>query len=189
VGHEPRVRLFRCGAGTNEKSNPNALASTREGTIFTNVALNLDDNTVWWEGLDKNPPQHALDWLGNPWNGTTSAEKGAPPTPASPLPPKTAPASPRNLNAPPACHLRHRFRRRRAKTAPLVYQSRDWDHGVFVGSIMAPRPPQPPPARWAWSAGTLWPCSPSAAITWPTTGSTGWTWARCSAKRPLRSST
>lgn len=79
MGDEPRVRLLWRGAGTNEKSNPNALASTRKGTIFTNVVHNLDDNTVWWEGLDKNPPEHAVDWKGNPWNGKTSSEKGAHP--------------------------------------------------------------------------------------------------------------
>ena len=52
--------------GTNVKSNPNALASTQKGTIFTNVVHNLDDNTVWWEGLDKNPPEHAVEDHGGP---------------------------------------------------------------------------------------------------------------------------
>ena len=60
------------------KSNPNALISTQKGTIFTNVAHNLDDNTVWWEGLDKNPPENALDWTGEPWNGKTSDREGRP---------------------------------------------------------------------------------------------------------------
>ena len=70
-----RKMVFGVAPGTNEKSNPNALASTRQGTIFTNVAHNLDDNTVWWEGLDKNPPNNAIDWKGNPWNGKESAMK------------------------------------------------------------------------------------------------------------------
>ena len=60
----PENGFFGVAPGTNEKSNPNALASTRKGTIFTNVAHNLDNNTVWWEGLDKNPPENATDWQG-----------------------------------------------------------------------------------------------------------------------------
>ena len=57
----PENGFFGVAPGTNAKSNPNALASTRKNTIFTNVVLNTDNNTVWWEGLDKNPPEHALD--------------------------------------------------------------------------------------------------------------------------------
>ena len=75
----PEYGFFGVAPGTNVKSNPNALATTRQGTIFTNVVHNLDDNTVWWEGLDKNPPEHAVDWQGRPWNGKTSGEKGAHP--------------------------------------------------------------------------------------------------------------
>ena len=75
----PEYGFFGVAPGTNEKSNPNALATTRRGTIFTNVAHNLDDNTVWWEGLDKNPPEHAVDWKGNPWNGKETSGKGAHP--------------------------------------------------------------------------------------------------------------
>ena len=134
----PEYGFFGVAPGTNEKSNPNALASTREGTIFTNVALNLDDNTVWWEGLDKNPPQHALDWLGNPWNGTTSAEKGAHPNSRFTAPAKNCPCISPGFERPTGVPISAIvFGGRRAKTAPLVYQSRDWDHGVFVGSIMA----------------------------------------------------
>ena len=71
----PENGFFGVAPGTNEKSNPNALATTRSDTIFTNVVHNLDDNTVWWEGLDKNPPKNAIDWKGQPWDGTTSSEK------------------------------------------------------------------------------------------------------------------
>ena len=71
----PENGFFGVAPGTNMKSNPNALLSTKEGTIFTNVAYNLDNDTVWWEGLDKNPPENALEWTGKPWNGKVD-EKG-----------------------------------------------------------------------------------------------------------------
>ena len=87
----PEYGFFGVAPGTNVKSNPNALATTRQDTIFTNVVHNLDDNTVWWEGLDKNPPEHAVDWQGRPWNGKTSGEKGAHPNSrfTAPSPPWT----------------------------------------------------------------------------------------------------
>ncbi len=139
----PENGFFGVAPGTNMKSNPNALLSTMKNTIFTNVVENLDDETVWWEGLDKNPPKHALDWKGNPWNGDMKDENGKPIKGAHPNSRFTAPA----INCP--C-LSDKFEApdgvplsaiifggRRAKTAPLVYQSRDWNNGVFVGSIMA----------------------------------------------------
>ena len=134
----PENGFFGVAPGTNEKSNPNALASTRRGTIFTNVAHNLDDNTVWWEGLDKNPPEHAIDWKGNPWNGKESTEKGAHPNSRFTAPAVNCPCiSPEFENADGVPISAFVFGGRRAKLAPLVYQSRDWNHGVFVGSVMA----------------------------------------------------
>ena len=134
----PENGFFGVAPGTNEKSNPNALASTRKGTIFTNVAHNLDDNTVWWEGLDKNPPKNAVDWKGNPWDGTTSAEKGAHPNSRFTAPAKNCPCISSEFESVSGVPISAIiFGGRRAKTAPLVYQSRDWDNGVFVGSIMA----------------------------------------------------
>ena len=134
----PENGFFGVAPGTNEKSNPNALATTRQGTIFTNVAQNLDDNTVWWESLDKNPPEHALDWTGEPWNGKTSDKKGAHPNSRFTAPAKNCPCiSPefdKGAGVPISAII---FGGRRASTTPLVYQSRDWNHGVFVGSIMA----------------------------------------------------
>ena len=134
----PENGFFGVAPGTNDKSNPNALASTKKGTIFTNVAHNLDNNTVWWEGLDKNPPTNAVDWKGNPWNGQTSEEKGAHPNSRFTAPAVNCPCiSPEfeNPNGVPISAFV--FGGRRAKLAPLVYQSRDWNNGVFVGSIMA----------------------------------------------------
>ena len=134
----PEYGFFGVAPGTNEKSNPNALHTTRQGTIFTNVAHNLEDNTVWWEGLDKNPPKNAIDWKGNPWDGTTSTEKGAHPNSRFTAPAKNCPCISPEFENPKGVPLSAIvFGGRRAKTAPLVYQSFDWQHGVFVGSAMA----------------------------------------------------
>ncbi len=134
----PENGFFGVAPGTNEKSNPNALASTRKGTIFTNVAHNLDNNTVWWEGLDKNPPANAVEWKGNPWNGQESEEKGAHPNSRFTAPAKNCPCISSEFENPKGVPVSAIvFGGRRAKLAPLVYQSRDWNHGVFVGSIMA----------------------------------------------------
>ncbi|MBO4219446.1 MAG: phosphoenolpyruvate carboxykinase (GTP) [Clostridia bacterium] len=133
----PENGFFGVAPGTNEKSNPNALAATKKGTIFTNVVHNLDNNTVWWEGLDKNPPRNALNWKGEPWD-PDSGEKGAHPNSRFTAPAKNCPCvSPEfdSVSGVPITAII--FGGRRAKTAPLVYESRDWQHGVFVGSIMS----------------------------------------------------
>ena len=133
----PEKGFFGVAPGTNEKSNPNALATTQKGTIFTNVALNLDDNTVWWEKLDKNPPHNALDWKGNPWSPETAEGPAAHPNSRFTAPAENCPCISPEFNNPNGVPISAIiFGGRRAKTAPLVYQSRDWKHGVFVGSIM-----------------------------------------------------
>ena len=132
----PENGFFGVAPGTNEESNPNALRTTTKDTIFTNVVL-TKDKTVWWEKLDKNPPQGALDWKGNPWD-PTSGEPGAHPNSRFTAPARNCPCIAANWEDPKGVPLSAIiFGGRRAKTAPLVYQSRDWDHGVFVGSIMA----------------------------------------------------
>ena len=136
----PENGFFGVAPGTNAKSNPNALASTRKNTIFTNVVLNTDNNTVWWEGLDKNPPEHAIDWKGNPWTAEDRAKgvKGAHPNSRFTAPAKNCPCISDRFEDPQGVPLDAIiFGGRRAKTAPLVYEARDWNHGVFVGSIMA----------------------------------------------------
>ena len=134
----PENGFFGVAPGTNSKSNPNALDSTKEGTIFTNVALNLDDDTVWWEGLDKNPPDNAVNWKGEPWNGKKSEEKGAHPNSRFTAPAKNCPCISSEFESKKGVPISAIiFGGRRAQTTPLVYQSKDWDNGVFVGSIMA----------------------------------------------------
>lgn len=134
----PEAGFFGVAPGTNAKSNYNALMSTKKNSIFTNVVLNLDDNTVWWEKLDNSPPENALDWMGNPWNGKTSKENGAHPNSRFTAPAKNCPCISPEWESPEGVPLSAIiFGGRRAKTAPLVYQSRDWQHGTFVGSILA----------------------------------------------------
>ena len=133
----PENGFFGVAPGTNAKSNPNALASTKQGTIFTNVVHNMDDNTVWWEGLDKNPPKNALNWKGEKWD-CTDGSKGAHPNSRFTAPAKNCPCISSEFDSGKGVPISAIvFGGRRAKTAPLVYQSRDWNNGVFVGSIMA----------------------------------------------------
>ena len=133
----PENGFFGVAPGTNMKSNPNALISTQKGTIFTNVVHNMDDNTVWWEGLDKNPPTNALNWKGEKWD-CTDGSKGAHPNSRFTAPAKNCPCISSEFDSGAGVPISAIvFGGRRAKTAPLVYQSRDWNNGVFVGSIMA----------------------------------------------------
>ncbi len=137
----PENGFFGVAPGTNVKSNPNALASTKKGTIFTNVARNLDDNTVWWEGLDKNPPVNAVEWTGIETNGVEWKAEGknlAHPNSRFTAPAVNCPCISSEFENPAGVPISaFVFGGRRAKLAPLVYQSRDWNHGVFAGSIMA----------------------------------------------------
>ena len=139
----PENGFFGVAPGTNEKSNFNALASTKKNTIFTNVAINNDDNTVWWEGLDKNPPVNATEWKGNPWNPSMFVKADKTTYAAHPNSRFTAPAVncpcisaefDKGAGVPISAII---FGGRRAKCTPLVYQSKDWNNGVFVGSAMA----------------------------------------------------
>ncbi len=139
----PENGFFGVAPGTNEKSNPNALYTTMKDTIFTNVVHDLDNNTVWWEGLDNNPPANAMDWKGNVWDYKKYDKKDKSTCGAHPNSRFTAKA----VNCPclssefdslagvPISAIV--FGGRRAKTAPLVYQSKNWQNGTFVGSIMA----------------------------------------------------
>ena len=133
----PENGFFGVAPGTSMKSNPNALISTHKDTIFTNVALDLSDNTVWWEGLNKTPPARAIDWRGRPWT-PQSPEKAAHPNSRFTAPARNCPCLSPEFDNPEGVPISAIvFGGRRAKTAPLVYQSFNWQHGVFVGSIMA----------------------------------------------------
>ena len=139
----PENGFFGVAPGTNEKSNPNALHTTQRDTIFTNVVHDLDNNTVWWEGLNDNPPKNAIDWKGNKWDYTKYDKKdkstcGAHPNSRFTSLAKNCPCISDKFDDPKGVPISAIiFGGRRAKTAPLVYQSFNWQHGTFVGSIMA----------------------------------------------------
>ncbi|MBQ8908053.1 MAG: phosphoenolpyruvate carboxykinase (GTP) [Clostridia bacterium] len=139
----PENGFFGVAPGTNERSNPNALHTTTKNTIFTNVALDTDTNTVWWEGLNDNLPHHCIDWKGNVWDYTKFDKKDKSTCAAHPNSRFTAmavncPCLSSEFDNPAGVPISAIvFGGRRAKTAPLVYQSFNWQHGTFVGSIMA----------------------------------------------------
>ena len=135
----PENGFFGVAPGTNMKSNPNALISTQKGAIFTNVARNLDDNTVWWESLDKNPPVNAEEWKGAKVNGPeyiAAGNKLAHPNSRFTAPTANCPCLSSEFENPQGVPVSAIvFGGRRPDTVPLVYQSRSWNNGVFIGSI------------------------------------------------------
>ena len=140
----PENGFFGVAPGTNEHSNFNALMTTKKNCIFTNVGHNLDDNTVWWEGMNDQPPHNAINWKGEKWDYTKydKADKintsCAHPNSRFTAMATNCPCLSSEFNNPKGVPVTAIiFGGRRAKTAPLVYESRNWQHGAFVGSIMA----------------------------------------------------
>ena len=137
----PEAGFFGVAPGTSTKTNFNALESTKKNTIFTNVAINNDDMTIWWEGLDKNPPVNATEWKGAKVNGVEFSAEGnklAHPNSRFTSPAINCPCISSEFENPQGVPVSAIvFGGRRAKCAPLVYQSRDWQHGTFVGATMA----------------------------------------------------
>ena len=137
----PENGFFGVAPGTNAKSNYNALACTKEGAIFTNVALDNSDNTVWWEKLNENPPKDATEWTGIKCNGEEWVKEGkklAHPNSRFTAPAKNCPCISPEFNNPEGVPVSAIiFGGRRATTAPLVYQSFDWTHGTYIGSAVS----------------------------------------------------
>ncbi len=134
-GINPEAGFFGVAPGTGMLTNPNVMGALHKNTLFTNVAMTAE-REPWWEGIGSNPPAGLINWKGEPWD--SSKGPAAHPNARYTVPAKQSPSISPKWEAPEGVPISaFIFGGRRARVAPLVYESFDWQHGVFVGATMA----------------------------------------------------